>query len=138
MGGVGDHGRGRQPGGTGGAVVAFALCLSVVACESREREARDDCCAYCETGVACGDACISTVDDCYASAGCACNGPPPGSDDGSASCPTTHFTCGGPSDPALETCEHCPAGCGVEHTDCSGSADAHGDVVMLCDIWCER
>jgi hypothetical protein len=59
----------------------FLLLLGAATGCSSAPDPTADCCAVCEIGQACGDACISNTDTCTEGAGCACNAdgskPPP-------------------------------------------------------------
>lgn len=51
------------------------LLALLLACRDPDPLCADlsECCAVCDSGVACGDACISMEDRCSLPDGCACN-----------------------------------------------------------------
>ena len=59
----------------GSAVFLFPLIVtaSVPALQGCGGDGGDNCCRVCDTGKACGDACIAKTDSCNKSGGCACN-----------------------------------------------------------------
>lgn len=64
-----------------GVLVVHAVVFATIpACEKRRGGGGEDCCRYCEQGVACGDACIERLLECHEPTGCACDGSPPAGD----------------------------------------------------------